>query len=95
MASYLLKIEEPKQVIQDPLRGFLFENMVIMELIKTRCNLNKKPNLYFYRDNHKNEVDVLIVSGDQFIAIEIKSAQTFTPEFLKGLNLSIKSRQKN
>ncbi len=87
LACYLLNIEEPKQLIRDPLRGFLFENMVIMELIKTRCNLNKKPNLYFYRDNHKNEVDVLIVSGDQFIAIEIKSAQTFTPEFLKGLNL--------
>ncbi len=87
LACYLLNIEEPRQLTRDPLRGFLFENMVIMELIKTRCNLNKKPNIYFYRDNHKNEVDALVVSGEQFIAIEIKSAQTFTPEFLKGLNL--------
>ena len=85
LACYLLHIEEPKQLARDPLRGFLFENMVIMELMKARYNANKKPNLYFYRDHHQNEVDALLVSGDKYTAIEIKSAETFTPEFVKGL----------
>ena len=87
LACYLLNIEEPKQLARDPLRGFLFENMIVMELIKYRSNQNKTPNLYFYRDNHKNEIDILISVGNQVIAIEIKSAQTFNSESLKGLKL--------
>lgn len=86
LACYLLGIEDAKQVARDSMRGFLFENMVVMELIKTQYNNNKGANLYFYRDNHHNEVDVLLITGDQYIGIEIKSAETFTTEFLKGLN---------
>lgn len=43
------------------------------------------PDLYFYRDHHQNEVDLLLKHADAYIPIEIKSAQNFHPEFLKGL----------
>ena len=86
LAAYLLGIEEPRQLGRDPLRGALFENMVIMELVKRRLNQGLDPNLYFYRDSHHFEIDVVQKQGNELIPYEIKSAQTFHPGFLNGLN---------
>ena len=85
LASYLLDIENITQIKRDPLRGALFENMVILELMKFRLNQGKSPNLYFYRDNHRNEVDVIFKHGHKLLPIEIKSAQTFNNSFLKNI----------
>ena len=85
LASYLLGIENLKQLSRDPLRGHLFENMVIMELIKARSNQGLEPQLFFFRDNMKNEVDAIFQKGHQLIPIEIKSSKTFHKEFLKGI----------
>jgi uncharacterized protein len=86
LASYLLGIENVNHVNTHPLRGALFENMVILELLKKRFNAGLDNNLYFYRDNHGNEVDALQESGYQLNLYEIKSGQTFTSQFLKGLD---------
>ena len=48
-------------------------------------NRGKRPTIYFYRDTKGNEVDLLISSGQAFSAIEIKSAKTFQPEFIHGI----------
>ena len=85
LATYLLDIENITQIKRDPLRGALFENMVILELMKFRLNQGKSPNLYFYRDNHRNEVDVIFKHGHKLLPIEIKSAQTFHNSFLKNI----------
>ncbi|MEI7524841.1 MAG: ATP-binding protein [Mariniphaga sp.] len=86
LASYLLGIENVSHIETHPLRGALFENMVILELLKKRFNAGLDNNLYFYRDNHGNEVDVLQESGYQLNLFEIKSSQTYTSHFLKGLD---------
>lgn len=85
LASYLLGIESIQQMERDPLRGQLFENMVVMDLIKTRYNQGLDPRLFFYRDQY-HEIDVIYKTGNQLIPIEIKSSQTFTPSFTKGLD---------
>ncbi len=85
IVCYLLSIESTSQVANDRIRGSLFENLVILELIKTRANQGKEPNLYFYRDNHGNEVDVIIKRGEHLIPIEIKSTATFNKSLLKNL----------
>jgi hypothetical protein len=86
LATYLLGIENPQQLSRDPLRGALFENLVLMELVKARTNKALDHNLYFYRDSHQNEVDIVFKSGSLLIPVEVKSAQTFNPSFLNGLN---------
>ncbi len=86
LASYLLGIENIKHVETHPLRGALFENLVVVDLLKKRYNAGMDNNLFFYRDNHGNEVDVVQEAGAKVTAYEIKSAQTFTPHFLKGLD---------
>jgi len=85
LATYLLGIENTDQLIRDPLRGFLVENLVVLELVKTRLNKGLEPNLYYYRDNHKNEVDIIYKQSNELIPIEIKASQTYHPDFLKGI----------
>lgn len=56
------------------------------ELIKDRHNKGKKNNLYFYRDGSQKEIDVIYSIGNHYLPIEIKSAETFTKDFLKNLD---------
>ena len=85
LAAYLLGIETVDQLYRDPLRGGLYENLMILEILKVRLNKGKRPELYFYRDSHGNEVDLLIRLARTLIPFEIKSAATFTPDFLRGI----------
>lgn len=85
LACHLLGIESVKQLIQDPLYGSLFENWVVVELMKSRYNRAQDPRLYFYRDASGREVDLLFQKGSHLIPIEIKSSKTFSPAFLEGL----------
>jgi predicted AAA+ superfamily ATPase len=85
LAAYLLGIQSPEQVFQHPQFGGLFENMVVLEALKARCNAGKDPDLYFFRDAHGLEVDLLLAQGQRLTPIEIKATRTFAPEF--GNNL--------
>lgn len=86
LAAYLLDIENPKQLTRDPLRGFLVENLAVMELYKYRHNRGLEPHLYFFRDSEQNEVDIIIKHGNFLTPVEIKSAKTFDTSFLRGVN---------
>ena len=86
LAAYLLNIENISQISRDPLRGSLIENLIILDLMKYRYNKGLDHNLYYYRDQHQNEVDVIYKTGEQLIPIEIKAAQTIAMQFFKGLN---------
>lgn len=85
LLSFLLGIEKPEQVLRDPLVGNIFENLVIIESLKSRLNMAKLPGLYFFRDNGGNEVDLIYQDGSELVAIEIKSTSTFSPYLLNGL----------
>lgn len=85
LPTYLLGIENPSQLVSHPLRGALFENMAVAELMNCRLNEAKDPNLNFYRERNGREVDIIQSSPDGLKAYEIKSATTFHPEFLKNL----------
>lgn len=82
----LLEIENEKQLATHYLRGSIFENFVITELLKFRLNSGKSSNLYFWRNNHGNEIDCIIEMASKPVAVEIKSGETFSADFLKGLN---------
>lgn len=86
LAAYLLDIDSPEILSRDKMRGHLFENMVIMDCLKHEYNAGKNGGLYFYRDSNGNEVDLLIKRGNRYDCCEIKSASTFHPDFIKGLN---------
>jgi len=85
LASYLLGIENEMHVSRHPLRGNLFENLVVIEALKYRYNRGKRSNLYFWRDAKGNEVDLLIESGPDVLPVEIKAGATINSDFFKGL----------
>ena len=85
LVSHLLGIETLNQARRDPLRGGLYENFVILEILKSHFNQGMRPDLFFFRDTHGNEVDLIIRQQRRLIPIEIKSAHTFTNNFLKSI----------
>jgi len=85
LASTLLGIQNSDQIDIHPFRGALFENLVVVDMLKTRFNKAKTTNLYFWRDNVGNEIDILIDKGLTITPIEIKSGQTVTKDYFKGV----------
>ena len=86
LAAFLSGITEPYQLYNSPLKGPLFENLVVMEILKSKYNHFLPFQLYHYRDSNGNEVDLILDYSIHLDAIEIKSAATFDKGFLKGLN---------
>lgn len=85
LACYLLGIESAQQLSSDRMRGALFENFIVMDALKRRYNLGKESNLYFYRDSHQNEIDLLLKNSSGLYGIEIKSSMTYHTDFEKAL----------
>ncbi len=85
LACALAGIDTVEQLKHDPLRGGLFENLVILEKIKQSFNAGNRPDLYFYRDSKGVEVDMVEHSGRKLFPTEIKSSATFNPDFCKNL----------
>ena len=86
LACYLLDIESPSQLERDKMRGPLFENMIVMEILKHRYNQGKDGGVFFYRDSNQNEVDILLKQEGQITAIEVKSSMTYHVSFEKSLH---------
>ncbi|MFA5203599.1 MAG: ATP-binding protein [Lentisphaeria bacterium] len=84
LAAYLLGLESELQVSRDPLRGNLFENMIVADAMKCRMNRGKDPHLFFLRTEKGFEIDLIIREGRSLMPVEIKSAATFTAGFIAG-----------
>ena len=84
LVAYLLDISTPKQLEDHPLRGNIFENLIVIEMLKHRLNAGRSINLNFLRDKYK-EVDLVYKHGNKLNLFEIKSAETITSEFFSGL----------
>lgn len=85
LASFLLDIQNESQLDRHPLKGALFESFVVSEILKGRFNCGQIDNLYYFRDNVGNEVDLICDYGQTVNPVEIKSGQTVSSDFFKGL----------
>jgi predicted AAA+ superfamily ATPase len=85
LASWLLGIHQPEQIQRDPLFGALFENMVVLDRLKSKYNAALPVECYFYRDNIGNEVDLIEPRGAKVHAIEIKAGATINSDYFKAL----------
>lgn len=84
LACYLLGIENEQHLSVNRMRGHLFENMVIADVLKRFRNEGHNPELMFYRDSNGNEIDLLISQGNSIKGYEIKSSATYHPSFETG-----------
>lgn len=85
LLAYLLGLETPSQVLRDPLLGSIFENLVVIEVLKQRYNSGYDASLYFFRDSNGSEIDLLCKTSNGLVGIEIKAASTWHGKFAKQL----------
>lgn len=86
LLCYLLGITSAEQLKTHPLRGAVFENLIVVEMLKDRFNRGKDSNMFFYRESSGREVDVVQTEADKFRIWEVKSAKTFNTDFRKNLD---------
>ncbi len=86
LVCYLLGFRNSRELEGYYQYGNLFENFVINEFVKYSYNSGDVARLYFWRDNHNNEIDLIVDGAVKVQTFEIKSGQTFRKDFLKNLN---------
>lgn len=86
LAAFLLGITSEEQLAIHPLRGQLFENMVVNELLKEGLNKGRNEQLFFYRDKSQREIDVIRMNGLEVEAYEIKAGKSYNGDYYKNLN---------
>jgi predicted AAA+ superfamily ATPase len=91
----LLRIKSGEQLETHPYRGAIFENWVIVETIKHFLNRGEEAPVYFWRDQHGHEVDMVLDRGTYLDLFEIKAGQTFQREFLKNVEWLNKLQGRN
>lgn len=86
LLCYLLGLQSADQLTTHPLRGGVFENMVVLEMLKHRFNKGQDNNLFFYRENRGTEIDIVAQEGNNLRLYEVKSAKTSNPDFFKNIH---------
>jgi predicted AAA+ superfamily ATPase len=86
LLCHLLKISKTETLLTHPIKGALFENMMIAEYVKQMHHQNNPEDLWFWRDTHGNEIDLIVDKGDQMDIIEFKASQTIKTQMFDGLS---------
>jgi len=85
LACYLMGIHKEEQIATHPLRGQLFETLVVTEAWKHKANRGLPDNIFFYRDSQQREIDLLEDSGVGLQLTEIKSGATIASDWFDSL----------
>ena len=91
MAAYLLKYTDYRVMAAGPQNDSLFENFLVMEVLRRSLSLSVPPDLYFYRDSNGSEIDLIIDSQSGLKLIEIKLAQTIRDRFIESLSRQLRN----
>lgn len=86
VAAYLMGISDVQDVLHHPLRGELFETMVVGEAIKYYHNRGIVPPLSYFRDANGHEIDLMVSRANRVLPIEIKSGHTVNSAYFSNIN---------
>lgn len=86
LACNLLRIHSENELATHPLRGQLFENLVVLECLKQRFQAGRRSDLHFWRDHSGHEVDLMFGPEHAATALEIKSSSTLGTSLFQGLS---------
>jgi len=81
LATTLMGIDKEVIAQKRDIYGALFENMMIVDLMKNFNSTAKKPTLTFYRDTNQNEIDLIIEMNGEALPIEIKASESMNSKF--------------
>lgn len=90
LAACILGLKTEEQVSRDPLRGSLFENLIVSDILKKHLNRDAEGDLFFFRTNDGTEVDLIRRTDDGIQPIEIKSSTTWSKSLADGMQKFLK-----
>lgn len=76
LAAYLTSWPSAETLMNGNAAGAFFETFVVSEILKSYLNFGKDPNLYYYRDIDKKEIDLLMNYAGKLYPLEIKKAKS-------------------
>ncbi|MDD6916826.1 MAG: AAA family ATPase [bacterium] len=86
-ACYLLGIDSPKALRRSSFKGSLVETYIHNEIRKSYLNNGlEDKNMFFYRDNNQNEIDLILLRNGKLDFVECKSGKKFTRENIKAFS---------
>lgn len=95
LATYLTRYPSADVLMKSSYAGAIFETYIISEIIKSHLNNGKSlENFYYYRDNSKNEIDLLYEINGTLYPIEIKKSSNPTKSFIKSFNVINDTKKK-
>ncbi len=83
LVSYLTGIETKKMYDNGPMAGAIFENYIVSEIYKNIKNKNLTDQLYYFRTNHGDEIDLIVDKKTSKDFIEIKKSMSFKTQMVK------------
>lgn len=86
LLCYLLGIKSVEELRISSYKGAIFENYVLLEILKSQHAQGNQLDMYYWRDTNQNEIDLLIVDGQKIHCIEMKASLTVRPEHIKALH---------
>ena len=95
LATYLTKYPNAEILMNSAYSGQILETYVVSEIIKSFLNngidIN---NLYFYRDNAGNEIDLIYEKNGILYPMEIKKSKEIKQDFIKHFKVLNGSKKK-
>ncbi len=85
IVTFLLGLHAREPLMQGPMRGPIFETMVVAEWVKAFYNRGERPELYYWRSKAGVEVDLIIDRNGRLYPIEIKWTSTVMPGHTENL----------
>jgi hypothetical protein len=86
LLCYLLGIKSVEELRISSYKGAIFENYVLLEILKSQHAQGNQLDMYYWRDTNQNEIDLLIIDGQKIHCIEMKASLTVRPEHIKALH---------
>jgi predicted AAA+ superfamily ATPase len=74
LCAYLTRMNSPEFLEASAIDGAFFETWVVSEIYKSYLHNGVRPPLYFYRDQNKKEIDLIIHKNNTVNPIEIKKS---------------------
>lgn len=87
LAAYLTRWLTPETLSIGAMNGHFFESFVVSEILKSYTNAGLEVDLYFLRDGHQKEIDLLIHENNTLYPIEIKTTAEPNPNDIKHFSM--------
>ena len=76
---YLAGLKDPTHAASGPMGGAIMETAVLSEIVKTLTHRGIDPQVYFWRTLAGTEVDFVVETSAELVAIEVKLSATPRP----------------